>query len=175
VRHAARSVGILLLDGCRTSNSERFNPDGLTAASHDYAINKVINVTNPSDGRACTGRVNDRGPYESARYIGVRIDFARGAARCLGMSASTYICAPEPQLLVRAALNARGGRPLQTVVGRIQVTTFHVKSLRGVQLSIAALFTTTRRLWEIGDPAIRVFLGLVRWHAETPPQPADAA
>jgi len=82
--------------GARTANAERFNADGLTAASHDYAINTVINVSNPSNGRTCAVRVNDRGPYGSALQIGVRIDFARGAARCLGMNASTYVCAPEP-------------------------------------------------------------------------------
>lgn len=82
--------------GSRTANGERFNPDGLTAASHDYPINTVIIVMNPSNGRACSVRVNDRGPYGSALHVGVRIDFARGAARCLGMSASAYICAPEP-------------------------------------------------------------------------------
>jgi len=66
--------------GARTANGERFNPDGLTAASHDYAVNTVINVTNPSNGRSCSVRVSDRGPYGIALHMGARIDFARGRA-----------------------------------------------------------------------------------------------
>lgn len=120
--------------GARTANGERFNPDGLTAASHDYAVNTVINVTNPSNGRSCAVRVNDRGPYGIALHMGARIDFARGAARCLGMIASTYVCAPEPQLLAARDLKQVAVHHLKHIAHRIQVAAHHFKQLAAHQI-----------------------------------------
>jgi rare lipoprotein A (peptidoglycan hydrolase) len=80
--------------GFRTANGERFNPHGLTAASYDYALGTTITAINPLNGRSCSIRVNDRGPNGIARRMGARIDFALGAARCLGMTASQFVCAP---------------------------------------------------------------------------------
>ena len=80
--------------GSRTASGERFDPYGLTAASYDYHLGTVISVANPHNGRSCSIRVNDHGPNGIARRMGARIDFALGAARCLGMSASQYVCAP---------------------------------------------------------------------------------
>jgi rare lipoprotein A (peptidoglycan hydrolase) len=80
--------------GRRTANGELFNPHGLTAASYDYALGGVISVKNPLTGRICAIRINDRGPHGIARRMGARIDFTLGAARCLGMRASQYVCAP---------------------------------------------------------------------------------
>jgi len=82
------------LTGRRTASGERFNPLALTAASYDYALGTTITATNPVNGNTCTIRVNDRGPNGIARRMGARIDFALGAARCLGMRASQFICAP---------------------------------------------------------------------------------
>jgi Lytic transglycolase len=80
--------------GVHTASGERFNPHGLTAASHDYQLGTTITATNPFNGRSCTIRINDRGPYGIALRMGARIDFALGAARCLGMTASQFVCAP---------------------------------------------------------------------------------
>jgi rare lipoprotein A (peptidoglycan hydrolase) len=80
--------------GIRTASGERFNPHGLTAASYDYQLGTTITVKNPFNGRSCTIRVNDRGPNGIARQMGARIDFALGGARCLGMTASQFVCAP---------------------------------------------------------------------------------
>jgi len=80
--------------GRRTASGERFNPHGLTAASHDYALGAIISIKNPLTGRVCAIRINDRGPHGVALRMGARIDFALGAARCLGMRASQYVCAP---------------------------------------------------------------------------------
>jgi rare lipoprotein A (peptidoglycan hydrolase) len=82
------------LTGRRTASGERFNPLDLTAASYDYALGTTITATNPLNGHTCTIRVNDRGPNGIARRMGARIDFALGAARCLGMRGSQFICAP---------------------------------------------------------------------------------
>jgi rare lipoprotein A (peptidoglycan hydrolase) len=80
--------------GHRTANGERFNPNGVTAASHDYALGTVISVKNPHNGRTCSVRINDRGPHGTARRMGAKLDFAMGAARCLGMKGTQYVCAP---------------------------------------------------------------------------------
>jgi rare lipoprotein A (peptidoglycan hydrolase) len=80
--------------GTKTASGERFNPLDLTAASHDYPLGTTITAMNPLNGRSCLVRINDRGPYGIARQMGVRIDFALGAARCLGMHSARYICAP---------------------------------------------------------------------------------
>jgi rare lipoprotein A (peptidoglycan hydrolase) len=80
--------------GSRTASGERFNAHGLTAASHDYALGTVLSIKNPHTGRACSIRINDRGPHGLARRTGARLDFALGAARCLGMRGTQYVCAP---------------------------------------------------------------------------------
>jgi rare lipoprotein A (peptidoglycan hydrolase) len=86
----ASSYGV----GQRTASGERFNPHGLTAASHDYALGTVVNVKNPHNGRVCSVRINDRGPHGTARRMGAKLDLALGAARCLGMKGTQYVCAP---------------------------------------------------------------------------------
>lgn len=80
--------------GRRTATGERFRPWGLTAASWEYRLGTRITVRNPRNGRSCSIRVNDRGPNGVARRMGAKIDLALGAARCLGMAATTYVCAP---------------------------------------------------------------------------------
>ena len=80
--------------GTKTASGERFNPHDLTAASHDYPLGTTITAMNPLNGRSCRVRINDRGPYGIARQMGAKIDFALGAARCLGMRSAQYICAP---------------------------------------------------------------------------------
>ena len=80
--------------GHRTASGERFNPHGLTAASHDYALGSVVSITNPHNGRSCSVRINDRGPHGTARRMGAKLDLALGAARCLGMRGTQYVCAP---------------------------------------------------------------------------------
>ncbi|MGX7743360.1 thermonuclease family protein [Rhodopseudomonas parapalustris] len=80
--------------GSRTSSGEPMNHDGLTAASHEYPLGTTVLVTNPVNGRSCSIRVNDRGPYGKPRDLGVKIDFTLGAARCLGMHSTQYVCLP---------------------------------------------------------------------------------
>lgn len=80
--------------GTTTASGEGFDPNGSTAASHDYPLGTTITVLNPQNGRSCKVRINDRGPYRIARQMGARIDFALGAAHCLGMHNAQYICVP---------------------------------------------------------------------------------
>jgi rare lipoprotein A len=54
-----------------TANGERFDRNGLTAASRDLPLPTVIRVTNLDNGRSLVLRVNDRGPYFEGRILDV--------------------------------------------------------------------------------------------------------
>ena len=81
--------------GTTTASGEPMSRHSLTAASHEYPLGTTVAVTNPVNGRTCNIRVNDRGPYGKSRAVGVKIDFAMGAARCLGMHGTQYVCLPN--------------------------------------------------------------------------------
>ncbi len=78
--------------GRRTANGERFDANGNTAAARTWPIGTSLTVTNPSNGRSVTVRINDTGPWGIAYRMGARLDLARGAAQRLGMRSSQYVC-----------------------------------------------------------------------------------
>jgi endonuclease YncB( thermonuclease family) len=80
--------------GSQTASGEPVSRHSLTAASHEYPLGTTVSVTNPLNGRTCSIRINDRGPFGKPREIGVKIDFAMGAAHCLGMHGTQYVCLP---------------------------------------------------------------------------------
>lgn len=61
--------------GARTANGERFLPDGITAAHKTLPFNTKVRVTNTSNGKSVTVRINDRGPFVASRCL----DLSRGA------------------------------------------------------------------------------------------------
>jgi len=67
--------------GHKTASGERFNPNGMTAASKTLPMGSVVQVTNPENGRSVNVRINDRGPYVRGRSL----DLSRGAARKIGL------------------------------------------------------------------------------------------
>lgn len=67
--------------GRKTSNGERYNQDGMTAAHRTLAFGTKLLVTNRKTGKSCVVKVNDRGPYVGNRVI----DLSRGAAKQLNM------------------------------------------------------------------------------------------
>lgn len=73
--------------GRRTASGERFNPDGLTAASRTLPFGTRLTITNPHNGRSVSVVINDRGPFTHAK-----LDLSRGAARTIGMTKSIYVC-----------------------------------------------------------------------------------
>ena len=73
--------------GKRTATGERFNPDGLSAASRTLPFGTRLTITNPHNGRSVSVVINDRGPYTHAK-----LDLSRGAARAIGMTQSIYVC-----------------------------------------------------------------------------------
>jgi rare lipoprotein A len=67
--------------GRRTASGERFNMRALTAAHPTLPFGSQVRVTNPSNGRSVTVRINDRGPFAKNRII----DLSRAAAERLGL------------------------------------------------------------------------------------------
>ncbi len=73
--------------GHMTANGEAFNPMALTAAHKYLPLPINVRVTNLENGRSIVVRVNDRGPFPSAKNpnSGKRIiDLTYGAAKRLG-------------------------------------------------------------------------------------------
>lgn len=67
--------------GRRTASGERFNTYSLTAAHRTRRFGSRVVVTNLSNGRTVTVRINDRGPFVRGRCI----DLSRAAANAIGM------------------------------------------------------------------------------------------
>ena len=62
------------------ANGRRFNPRAWTAASYDYPLGTVLQITNQANGRNIAVMVTDRGP---ARHLGRLLDLSEAAARAL--------------------------------------------------------------------------------------------
>ena len=73
--------------GHRTANGERFNPNGMTAAHRSLPFGTRVLVQNKHTGRSVVVRINDRGPFVRGRVI----DLARGSARAIGMTGTSYV------------------------------------------------------------------------------------
>lgn len=67
--------------GRKTSNGETFNMYALTAAHKTLPFNTKVVVTNLSNGKNVTVRINDRGPFIAGREI----DLSKAAAEKLDM------------------------------------------------------------------------------------------
>lgn len=70
--------------GKLTSNGERYNMYGMTAAHKTLPMNTILRVTNLRNGRSAVVRVNDRGPFVSTRII----DLSKAAANKINMIGS---------------------------------------------------------------------------------------
>lgn len=68
--------------GSRTASGEQFAASGLTAAHPNLAFGTRVRVTNLSNQRSVTVRINDRGPFTTNRSI----DLSYGAASAIGMT-----------------------------------------------------------------------------------------
>jgi len=68
-------------DGCPTASGEIFDSSQLTAAHPSLPFGTIIVVTNKHNNKKVTVRVNDRGPFVTARVI----DVSRVAAEQLDM------------------------------------------------------------------------------------------
>lgn len=68
--------------GGKTSNGERFDRNGMTAAHKGFPFGTLLQVSDPETGASVRVRVNDHGPYRRGRDL----DLSEGAARLLGMT-----------------------------------------------------------------------------------------
>ncbi len=72
--------------GARTASGERYDMYAMTAAHPTLPIPSYARVRNPANGREVTVRINDRGPFHSARIIdlsytaALKLDLLRGVA-----------------------------------------------------------------------------------------------
>jgi rare lipoprotein A len=64
-----------------TASGERYNRHAFTAAHRTLPLGTRVKVTNLSNGKTATVRINDRGPYKKGRII----DLSYAAALQLGM------------------------------------------------------------------------------------------
>ena len=69
-------------NGRRTANGEVFRQGGMTAASKTLPLGSLVRVTNVTNGRSVTVRINDRGPCVRGRNL----DLSRGAAQRIGLT-----------------------------------------------------------------------------------------
>jgi rare lipoprotein A len=65
-----------------TASGERYDMHDLTAAHRSLPLDTLVRVTNLSNDRSVTVRINDRGPFTPGRVI----DLSRSAAERLGMT-----------------------------------------------------------------------------------------
>lgn len=68
--------------GNNTSNGERYDQRGFTAAHKNLPLPSYLKVTNLENGKAVIVRVNDRGPFHGSRII----DLSEGAAKAIDMT-----------------------------------------------------------------------------------------
>ena len=65
--------------GRKTANGETFDQHGLTAAHKTWPFNTVCRVTNRSNSKQVTVRINDRGPFVPGRIL----DLSYGAVKAI--------------------------------------------------------------------------------------------
>ncbi|QCV96068.1 septal ring lytic transglycosylase RlpA family protein [Acidipropionibacterium acidipropionici] len=66
--------------GGPTASGETFNPSAMTAAHKTLPLGSVVKVTNQSNGKTVTVRINDRGPYIAGRCL----DLSTAAMNAIG-------------------------------------------------------------------------------------------
>jgi len=109
-------IGVVLQDASpdrRTANGEIYDPDALVAAHRTLQLPAILVVTNLETGRELRVRVNDRGPEQPGRILGL----SRRAAALLGIprggAAQLRIAVdPGPSRALATALPSRERRAL---------------------------------------------------------------
>lgn len=67
-------------NGRRTYTGERYDPDGMTAATRDFPLQSWLKVVNPANGSEVTVRINDLTGKRKTPLV----DLSRAAAKRLG-------------------------------------------------------------------------------------------
>jgi rare lipoprotein A len=82
IASAQSGIASVYNEGSHTASGERLVPSALTAAHRTLPFGTMVRVTNQSNGRSVTVRINDRGPFVKGRVI----DLSTGAGRAIGVS-----------------------------------------------------------------------------------------
>lgn len=73
-----------IFDGGKTASGETFHQNKLTAAHKKLPFGTIVKVTNLSNNKSVTVRINDRGPFVSGRII----DLSKAAAQQIDLVAA---------------------------------------------------------------------------------------
>jgi rare lipoprotein A len=79
---ASYGVASFYSEGPETASGEKFDGRQLTAAHRTLPFGTRLRVTNMSNGRSVTVRINDRGPFVRGRDV----DVSNSAAQTLGIT-----------------------------------------------------------------------------------------
>lgn len=107
--------------GNNTSNGERYDQRGFTAAHKNLPLPSYVKVTNLENGRTVIVRVNDRGPFHGSRII----DLSEGAAKAIDMTRKGTAKVKLELINVRGKSNVSdkeqsvGGQIIAGVLGQV--------------------------------------------------------
>ncbi len=90
-----------------TADGERYDASALTASHHTLQLPAIARVTNLENGRQILVRLNDRGPVEPGRLIGL----SRHAADLLGAADGTQIRVQLESAMTAGLTDQIGGGP----------------------------------------------------------------
>ena len=107
-----------------TADGERFDPTALAASHHTLQLPAIARVTNLENGRQILVRLNDRGPDNPGRLLGL----TRHAADLLGAADGTQIRVELDSGMTRALTDQVGGGP-KLVVAAAPLTAVTAESL----------------------------------------------
>jgi rare lipoprotein A len=79
---AMSGIASFYSEGSQTASGEKFDGHQLTAAHRTLPFGTRVRVTNVTNGRSVTVRINDRGPFVPGRVV----DVSTSAAETLGMT-----------------------------------------------------------------------------------------
>jgi len=117
---ALHGLATFYTDDAETASGERFDSRQMTAAHRTLPFGTRVRVTNVTNGRSVTVRVNDRGPFIPGRIV----DVTSAAAEALGMVGQGVA---EVRLDIvgrgarRSAIARKAAKPPAVAVQRTQV------------------------------------------------------
>jgi len=75
------------LHGNKTASGEKYDKRAMTCAHKTYPFGTMLKVTNTSNGKSVTLKVNDRGPFKAGRIV----DVSGSAAEKLDMKTAGVV------------------------------------------------------------------------------------
>ncbi len=109
-------IAIVTSKGGATANGERFDAANLAIAHRTLQLPAIARITNLENGRSVVVRVNDRGPADPARFVGVtrRVAELLGAANPQAFRVRVQVLEDESRRLA-ADMQGRGATPAAAI------------------------------------------------------------